>query len=35
MAKIICIKAPGFIGAIIRFFCRKKKPENGAEHAGS
>ncbi len=25
MSKIICIKAPGFIGAILRFFCRKKK----------
>ena len=25
MSKIICIKAPGFIGAILRFFTRKKK----------
>ncbi len=25
MSKIICIKAPGFIGAILRFFCRRKR----------
>ena len=24
MSKIYCVKAPGFIRAIIKFFCRKK-----------